>query len=91
MDILKQFGNVEISFDSDRDYTNLESMIRYSKKLEQQLEETQAKLDKAVAEIEGSIKYDNSWMTQDLLNEYAEPEVQRYVGFKKLLKEIKDA
>ncbi len=34
IDILKDFGHVEITFDADRDCTNLDSMISYSKKLE---------------------------------------------------------
>lgn len=45
MDIFKEFGDVEISFDADRDYTNLDSMIKYSKKLEEKLKQVEEKID----------------------------------------------
>lgn len=51
-------------------------------------EEIQSKLDKAVEALEGSCKYDESWEVEDCDN--SEPEKQRYLMFKKLIKEIKE-
>jgi hypothetical protein len=52
---MEQFKDVKISFDSDRDYTNLDSMIKYSKNLEEKLKACEAERDK----LKGEVKWFN--------------------------------